>query len=415
MKFKTQTTELAKALSTASVVHPSPIDSQGSSGFLFVVRGERCYIYSDDGHQKSRVEFPIFDVEGEGAFVYPAGPTAFQYLDGWVELEPGEEKGAFLVKYRTEGGASSTMPTFDPRALQSLDKDLESASEGPTFPAVLLKDAIAMGKSYLADGDGARVPEAFKSFQLFDKSKPAWEAGNGHFFAANGYRAFYFYSPVFEDKNLSLHSLRTGLATSFLSKVKGDIRIRQSERSTYFISDNYVVGWSDPVVEHEKFSYYPHTVDTHVLRVQKEICLKALHHVRAELNSKKDKVRIQYNAEKTTLQFLASDNGKEIYSVPFGVDPKGPEDSTESTPIRGGAKSKTESFAFNLNIDHFMDLIAPLKEHAVELRIGAQKADSYLIRTIETFEMDAAGKAVLPVEGETTYTCRVTRFMSNMK
>jgi hypothetical protein len=297
-----------------------------------------------------------------------------------------------------------------------LDRDLESAKEGPAFPSVLLREAVNLGKGYLADSNGSRTKEYFKCFQLFDESKETWKAGNGHLFAADGYRAFYFYSPEFEGKSLNVHTLRTALLTSFLSKSKGDIQIRRSDRSSYLVNkDNQVVGWSDPVSEHELFSYYPHSKDSYVLRIRQGVILKALNYMRAELDAKRDKVRVQYVAEKGTLQFLASENGKDIFSAPISVVPLSPEDGTVDFPIRGGEKSKTEDFTCNLNLNHFIDLFAPAKNNEVELRIGIAKGSSFLIRTIDSFHMDTDGKVVVPSEGEKTYSCRVTRFISNKK
>lgn len=417
MKFKTQAEHLAKALSLASMVHPAPVDSQGAAGYLLVVRGEVCYIYSDDEQQKTRVEIPIFDVEGEGAFVYPAGKEAvFQYLDGWVELEAVEENGAFSVKFHDESGTLATNPTFDARAIQSLDRDLTSAKEGPEFPAVLLREAISLGKGYLADVNASKGPEFFKCFQMFDESKEAWKTGNGHLFAANGLRAFYFHSPAFEGKSLNVHSNRVGLLTSFLSKSKGDIKISRSERSTYIVNGtNHVVGWSDPVYEHEKFNYYPLDADSHVFKFSRDAFLKILHLMRTVLSNKKSKVRFQYDPGKGLIQLLASDNGSEIKSKPFGANPVGVDDGTEEFPVFGGAKSKTDPLAFNVNIDFFMELFAPLKDQTVELRISSAKAGSYFLRTVEHFYMDPAGKIVTPTTGEEVHSCRVTRFMTSMK
>lgn len=418
MKFKTQTSDLSAALSVASVVRPIPVDSQGSAGYLFRIQGERCYVYSEDDRQKSRVDFPIFDVEGEGAFVYPTGHTnTFQYLDGWVEFEPKSEAGVFLIEYRTEGGASSKMSSFDPKALQSLDKDLDSATEGPTFPVALLKEAVSLGKKYLAEANDGQAKEYFKAFQIFDDSKESWAKGNGHFFAANGYRAFYFYSPDFEERGLCIHTLRVGLLESFLSKSEGEIRIRKSERATYLVnSKNQVIGWADQVVEHEKFNYYALTKDTFILRIPKEVASKALLAVRTELDSKRDRVRVQYNHERGTLQFHTSDGANEFSSIPVGVVPLDSSDGTEEAPIIGGDQSKKADFTFNVNINYFMDLISPVKAHEVELRVGPVNETSYLIRTIEEFYLDSKGKVLIsPEEGEKAHKCRVTRFMSNKK
>jgi len=414
MKFKANATDLAQALNRASVVRPVPVDSQGSTGYLFVVRGEKCYIYSQDEHQKSRVDFPIFDVEGEGAFVFPAENASVQYLEGWVEIEPDEEEGVHIVKYNTESGATTKKISFDPRALQALDKDLESASEGTTYPVALLKEALSGAKNYLADAHG-QAKENFKTLQIFDTSKEEWSKGNGHLFASDGRCAYYFFCPDLKDKGLSVHTLRVGLLNSFLAKSEGDVTIRKSERSTYLVnSDDYVIGWVDQVVEHDKFGYYPLKRDGFILRASKDRIVKALQHVRSNLSSKKNRVRVEYNHEKKSLQFRAEDNGNEVFSAPVFIEPLDALDGTAENPMLGGDSSKKEDFAFNANIDQLLDMVSSSKSFDVLLRVGSSEK-GHLIRTIEEFALDPKGKVVVPGEGEKVYQCRVTRFMPSMR
>src|SRR5690606_3064222 len=196
----------------------------------------------------------------------------------------------------------------------------------------------------------------------------------------------------------NVHTNRVGLLSSFLSKSKGDIKISRSERSTYIVNDiNHVVGWTDPVHEHEKFNYYSLNADSHVFKFPRDAFLKILRAVRTVLG-KKNKVRIQFDPERGIFQFLAEDNGSKVATKLFGVNPVGPEDGTDEMPIFGGAKSKTDALAFNVNIDFFMELFVPLKDQTVELRVSAAKKGSYFLRTVEHFYMDPAGKIVTPTD-----------------
>lgn len=419
MKFKTSMPTLTSALSLASVVRPAAVDSTGKSGYLLVTRGDTCFVYSQDDHTKSRTSFPISDLDGDGSMVFPAGEVeALSYLDGDVTLESRIDGGDFVLTFETAGGASGSFSTFDPRALQSLDSDLEGATEEGAFPAGLLREALNAAKPYHADPKDPKSKEHHKCLQIFDASNDDWAAGNGHMFATNGYRALHFYCDEFRDRGLVLHSLRLPLLTSFLAKSDGYVKVYQSQTSTYFVnSDGLVIGWADSVAQHDRFSYYKWDLDDHIFRAPREILLRALTFVRKSLNPKKNTVRVQYDHNRMVLQFLTEDDGKDISSVPVGVVPVGPDDGSDEAPVKGGSKSKVEDLACNVNIDWLLDLVSPVKGHDVELRFRPypKKPNDRLIRSIETFLMDGKGRLQIAEpedasEGQ-VYRCQVTRFM----
>ena len=64
MKFRVQASDLNEALSIVGIVPPRPVTPQGGSGYLFVVKGEQCFIHSRDALRRVRAEVAITDVDG---------------------------------------------------------------------------------------------------------------------------------------------------------------------------------------------------------------------------------------------------------------------------------------------------------------------------------------------------------------
>jgi hypothetical protein len=268
----------------------------------------------------------------------------------------------------------------------------------------------------MADLKDPKVKDVHKCLQIFDESLPEWAKGNGHLFATSAYKAFFFYCSDFKDHGLTLHGLRIPLLTGFLSKSGGLVTLKRSKTSTYFVNeDGQVIGWADVVAPPKKFDYYGLKKETHVLRISKDLFLKSLNYVRKALDPKKDKVRFQYDHQKSMIKILASDSGMEIGSPPVGVVPLDSTDGDEEHPVIGGDMSKSEDIACNVSIDFLLDLVSPVKGHEVELRLSPfpNRPGSYLIRTIEVFVVDDTGKLQIaePEEGSgKVFKCQVTRF-----
>jgi len=416
MRFKTNVTDLLQALEVASLIQPNPVDAEGSAGYLMLVRGDRCFLYSAGDHQKCRVDFPITDVEGEGAFVLPTkGISAYRSLDGWVQFEPLVESGTHRLMEESESGSTDTITTFDPRSLHSIDKDFESAEAGVKFPVALLKEAITLGRTYMADANDASAKPHLKAMQIYDGSKEEWEKGNGNFFSSDGRRAMYFYCESFVDKGLSIPGGRIGLLNSFLSKSEGEIELRKSKNTTYLVnSKDQVIGWSDQVTSHGKYSYFPLAGDKFVLHAPKEVLLKKLTYVKDKMGSGSAKIRIAYDSKTECLTFTGSTGANRPEST-LPVVPRDPEDLGEG---RGGKESKEGAFAFNVNAHHLLELVSPLKTQNVELRFCPSAGDNsnFFLRTVEEFTLNGKGKVSLETnDGEETYPCRVTRFMLSMR
>ncbi len=413
MKIRLNLSDLNAALDRASTVKPSNGNSQ--SAYLFTVSDGRCYIHSQDAEDYVRTEVPILEtIDGEGAFVYPADRTdALKYLDGWIEIESGEDDGRFFLKYKTEGGATANRSTFDPRLFNSLEASLAEAATEYTFPTVLLREGISATSRYLADQEDSSMP--FKTIQIFDKSNPEWEKGDGTMFAADGQRSCYFMSPALAGKGIAVHEKHVPHLTAFLAKCQKTVKVKVGKSMTFVIDqltdedgmtrEGSVFGWIHHARLHPKYKYYPPKFDKFILLVSKNLILKTLRQVRSELKGTgKEKVRVFYAND--SLKFVGSVNKETIESIPVGVKTLPLEDAGTSGP----------DFAANANINFLIDLFEMAKSNDVELRVAFLENKKALFRTVEKFHLNDAGKIVIAPEEskETSYECMVTYFSTSM-
>jgi hypothetical protein len=421
MKFRVQTQDLIKALEVMSVIPPKVVTGKGESGYLFVVKDGKCYINSRDDFRCIRTEIPVTDSDGDGFFIYPADKiSGLKYVDGWVSLEAGhdEKDNRYWVRYETESGASGEQNSHNPSLMKSLDEDLEKKGVEFTFPAALLREGIASTKLYLAPAEDGKNKGAdlghFKTLQLFDKSKPEWEKGDGVLFAADNVRACFFQCSTFCDKGLAIHGRNIPAITSFLAKCEGDITVKVGETMDFIInSAGRVLGWSHHTKQHGQYKYYSEKLDGFAMRVPKEPLVRALRHVRTELGERQDKIRVQYSHENRTLRFQASGGSGRTSSAPVFVE------IFSNNETGAGASGEGNDFAANINIDFMLDLVEPVRGHQVELRAALVKTkkesqrDLMLFRTVEEFWLSNGGKVLIAPDQskDGAHQCRVTRFM----
>lgn len=411
MKFKVQTDDLLATLTLVSTIKPLA-DSQGRSGYLCVVRGSQCFIYSEDEHQKIRVPVPIFDVEGEGAFVYPAGHNdAFKYMDGTIEFEPGEDEGAQVVKCRRTVGdqeAFYKISSFDARTLQSLDKDFNGAKETAVFSVALLREALSVTKPYLAPPKDKSAKPFCQNVQLFDATKDAYKSGNGYMLGSTGQRTCVFYCKELQGKSLVIHGARLPVLQAFLAKSEGEVKVFNSDSSTYFANDSdQVIGWADQTDSYDKFSYYATSMDRYVLRLNRRALENEIRSIRSLMPPDKDKLRIQYDHTRALLTVLASNGATDLKSMPLAAEP---------IPCDAPDLSRTDDLAFNVNGDWLLDIISDVKHGDVELRIAPIKdhVGRCMVRTIDTYSIDARGKTSLEdAQSGQVHSCRVMRFFAS--
>jgi hypothetical protein len=167
------------------------------------------------------------------------------------------------------------------------------------------------------------------------------------------------------------------------------------------------LGWSEPMKCHGRYNYYALNQDNFVLRVPKAFLLRTLRLARAELIEKKDKIRMEY--EDQTLRFRSSEEMGMADSNPVHVNP------VVDLEKKMGLLGETGSFSGNFNIDHLLELVEPIKETEVELRVALLKREGHpsilLVRTIERFPLSAKGKVLVDAKSEEAFLCEVTRFV----
>lgn len=417
MKFSVKNSDLLKALDVVGIVPPKPISIKGAevSVYLFVVKGDLCYVYSRDPQQVARAQFPIFDVEGEGAFTYPADHVrAFKFIGEVCTFEAKQDGDQFIVRYDAGSGATAEKTAIDPKFLATCEQDLNSATDSSTFSAAILREGINMSRNFLppkASKNAQTVDEHFNTLQVFDKKVPDWAKGDGHLFASNSIQAFFFYCDEFAGKNLEIHSNHLSALTSFLAKCEGTVTLKRGQNYTFAVDDkdgSRVLGWLHQSRTHGKFSYYSLKSDQFVFSAPKEVLLGALNYIRAELDPMRDKTKVIYDHADSTLRFSVLDGTTKAESFRVPVKIQEPAEAEGRNSL-----ARERGYTVHVNINHFIELIKDIKANEVELRTALLtpegRKESAFFRIVDDFRMDAGGKVVIEAEG--SHRCRVTRFM----
>ncbi len=417
MKIRMSLTHLNEALGFASTVKPSHKD--GLSAFLFTVSDGRCYIHSQDAQDYVRTEVQVTSIEGAedgGSFVYPADRVdALKYLDGWIEIESGEDGGRHWTNYRTEGGAKANRSTFNPRSFNTMDNAIAEAASEYTFPTTLLKEGLAVTSSYTA-ANPSEDESQYSCVQVFDKSTPDWSKGDGTMFAADGQRACYFYSPEFLGKGISIQAKHVPRLASFLNKCQSQVKVKVGKTMTFVIDqvpdseggvrDGAVFGWVMHSKLHQRYKYHPSKFDKFRLRVPRDYVLKTLKYIKSEMkDANRDKIRVVY--QKPDLKFLGSVNKEVTESVPVMCSPQ---------PLEDGVESGDE-FAANVDVKALIGLFEASREPDVELRVAfLEDGKKAFFRTVGKAVIGDSGKTYISTADskEPTYECLVTHFTTSM-
>jgi hypothetical protein len=413
MKFKVKATDLNSALDVVSVVRPSPSTAQEAAGYLFVINnGEQAHLYSRDTSHVIKCNLPISAVEGEGAFVYPAEYVdAFRFLgdqEVTFTAESDEVNGTYKVAYETESGAAAEHTSFNPKLMMTYaDKELSEAKDECSFDVGVIRESLGMARPFTKEEKAENAKPQFKTIQVFDAAtNEAWRNGDGYMFAADGVRAFFFYSEAFKGKKFKIQTGHVSFLNSFLAKCEGLITFKESENYTFAVSSNgSVLGWSKETAAHEKFKYYALKTDQFVLKIAKSALLNALKHTRSELDRKKDKVQFHYDAAPYHRVWLTTNAGTSKSSSVYVTAQ--PVENAEKT---AGAASK---FSFGLNLDDFIQNIGDIRANEVELRVQLREEGGKVkaaLRTIDEFSMTKEGRVASPTDKD-VIPCRVTRFM----
>jgi hypothetical protein len=414
MQLKFKTSDLIDALSSVAIVTPKPFDKEGNTGYLFVVRDEKCYVYSQDAEHVTRATIPILESDGTGSFIYPSAYTdAFKFVGDEVTFDVSNESGSYLIKYTTQSGASAKRAGLDPNLMKVCDDALLEATDGSEVSAGILREALSVTKPFLpkSSNSGSRVAEHFDTVQMFDGSKPEWEKSNGILYASNSIQAVFYHSTAFVDKYLVIHGKNIGALQSFLGKTSGMVRLRKGKNMTFVVdSQDRVFGWTHVEKTYNKIAYYALKLDQIILAVSAENVVKALRYVRTELGSKHDKVRIVFDDKGQTLQFKIIEGSNEAISFPV--------------PVTVEQNTDNRSFEFNCNLNQILELFSNANGNVLKFRIAIMAPDERrakegaYFRTLDEFWLNDAGVLVagsgVKTPPERAYKCLVTRFMPSM-
>ena len=365
IEFKTQSAVLNEALSLVSIVTPRPITPQGGGGYLFVVRGERCFVYSSDRLRTARADFPIEPIEGEGAFIWPAEYIGLLKLagDGGITFTAVNDTDKWTASFRADSGNKSSRTTYDPKLMATCDKAVEEAKGEKVFPAGLLKEALNAAQGFAA-ATTATAEDHLKTVQVFDDSKPEWAKGNGTLFAASGVTACYFQCSAFEGNGLAIHGQHLPMVSSFLGQCQGDVTIRTGANMTFATdSKGRVLGWTHHDKTHAKYAYYSPDLDKVRLDIPISPMMSAIKYIQTALGTKnendKAKAKFVYVAKEQAVYLKTTESNSETESFAVPVIPHDGFGDIDLT--------------FFCNAHHLADLFSSSKGDRVTFRVAIQE------------------------------------------
>ncbi len=410
MKIKFNLQDLNEALEVVSIVTPMGVLPNGGGGYLFVIRGSDCFLYSRNTTCVSRAKFPLIEASEDGSFAFPSeylGALRFLIEEGTCVIDATSEEGHYLVHYETPRGAESEFGSFDPSLLFSCDEDIKSATTEYVFSAGILREAISLARPFVADFKEGQ--EHLQGVEVLDKNRFA--NGDGYLYAADGNRAFYFYTEEFKDKSLEIHGQHLPAFLSFLGKCGDKVFIRKGSHYTFAVnSKGHVFGWPEHSKIHDKFNYYSTKKDPIAVTVNQNNLLTSLKHARACMTKGKDRIKVLFTPEIRELRFSFPES--KTRTLPVEVRFK--INKNEGEPV------EPKAFNIGVNINSFVELVETIKAHDVEVRwvisppSNTRKNEVGLFRTIDEFRLDTVtGKLTPDPEGSTP--CRVTRFMPSME
>lgn len=404
--FSVTLEEFSRAMKVVSIVPPQ-LQGEGS-GFFFMVRQDTCDVYSRDNNKhEARSSFKIYDVEGEGAFIFPAEyASAILLQKGPFTFKATEVGNTFRVKYTFgDGRGSSDRVSFDPRVMSPFEQDIQTARTTVTprsFPVKLLQFAFGVTRGFLPK-PGATVEDFYKTVKMFGASdNPALAQGNGYMQASNTKEVCYFQCSGFVDKELSVPQQHLSMFEGFLARSTGNVDVYTLKNKTYVMnSDGDVFGWPKHEGDYRKFSMYSLTDDV-VVKVNQADILKQLNWARGDLTKDKFKVRLHYSPTEGTIHFSSEEDVKANLTLPV-----------TATPVN---VSVTTDLSINVNVNHMLHMFEGTRSVETEFRIkilpGANGKSLYMLRTIDPFILTENGEVIAmldnpPVNG---YECVVTRF-----
>lgn len=445
ISFTADADAIVRALETVQIVEPPGLDEEGRSGFLFVV-GKKvdrkqdeegnvvvgpddgkdfCWVYSRDAIRAARSEFPIREVQGEGAFVYPSAYIkSFRNVSGTelnftIHSETDGPTYNGIARWSFGAGAGTERPLIDPRLAHSLDKKLGEAKNYQKFWTALLKEAIKKGTYALADSKDRNAKDEYKIFTIYDPSIDKSGKGDGTLWVTDAYRRLYFQCDEFKGHALQIHSENVSKLEAFLERCGHEILVATGTEMTYAMTldKSQVFGWSRYTKPPLDYKGLPRSWDKVILMVKdRDKILRQLTFIRDEMEKGRDKIELEYDAEKKHLRFHIRAGGKST-SLPIDIEiPRGED----------GNELPTFSYKYDVSVIQLIELFKDVRSTVVEFRMfpmeghgGADAKDGAGFRTIDEYWIDKDGGIIggsgmaTPPEGG--FLCRVTRFMPNKK
>lgn len=404
--------DIIEALDVVSAVTPHPTMANEGAGYLFVVRGLECFLYSSDENCISRAKFNLSESSGDGTFVFPAKnlsnslrPLAKEEETCVIEAN-SDEDGRHTVKYITApDGAEAEFGTFAPDSISRYDEDLEAATESYEYSPGILKEAISLSRAFMADKSDSTAPEALHGVEVLDKVK--FEKGDGYLYATNKFMAFFFRSDHFVGKKLAIHGNYVSSFLSFLSKCGDKVTIKIGDKTFAVNEKGDVFGWNRQGEQHDKFNYHALKTDSLVARINKGRLLNALQVAKGALKDKeRDGVTLNFDAKSNKIWFEVAESRAKSIKV-------------EASPVadeEGVQPSKADSFFTTVSVNQLIELVQSMKGYEINFRgyLGkpkeGKKQATCLFRTIDEFYLDPATGKPTPDKDEGVL-CRVTRFM----
>jgi hypothetical protein len=417
IKFTVDAAVLNKALKISTLVSPQvTIDQQ--RGHLFLVKDGTCNIYAMDSKHEVRSGFVVDEVEGEGAFMYPADfIPMFEFVTGPVVFEATSESmedggESFKVKF-FHGSSVVDRTSFNPRSMNLFESNIQeviATQEPKEFNIKMLQMALGMAKIFLPKTGQSISYEHYKTIQIFgDDADPTLaKKANGYLYASNGNEAFYFYCDAFREKGLAVSLEHLSFLESFMAQSSGNLKVYKTPTRTYVINEaNDVIGWPRSHEVYTKFMYYTKD-DTIITQVNCESMHRQLMFMRKGLGPdlNKKKIRIHFLPSTGEFWFSSTDERDEIKSL-----------SVSSEKII--ASKVEDEIVSSVNVNHMLHLFDNAKGQWVEFRImrlaasEGRKTDKFMFRTIDEFFLSEEGTIAGGKTGVTpdkVYTCAVTRF-----
>ena len=402
MQFTVNVKELMAAMDVVRVVKPNAIAGTKVTGFRFVVHDGVCFIYSRDTSHILRAQLKAIDSDGDVDLIFP------DLFDAWTNIhaetltfEDKSSGGNFVVALSSaDRGGDDERATANPKLMAMFDEDYASATSSAALSSGILRTALATLKGYIAS-DKDRVDDMYKTIQIFDGSKPEWEKGNGVMFAANSICAGYFECAALLDRHLPIFRDHLPVVLSFISKSDGDVNVRLGENMTFFEDSNgSVLGIQRNVKIHPRFSYFPLEKDSYIFKVDSAVMLASLRFCRLNLNDAgRDKIRLTY------------DHANGVFKL--GLSESSSKSNTPVIPIQAREFRVAEPFAFNVNVNHMLDLFN-VASNVIEFRVALVTSgtkNGAIFRTLDRFFCDKTGKVVADITQEGAVECKVTRLM----